>query len=146
VHNRSVASYETVVAHNVKALRGRADLNQDLVAERMRALGYEAWIRQTVANVEKGRRRLTAGEIHALAWALSTTTAALLNPIPDDKIVEFPAGGAISVYSVQQLTAGLNLGAVAWRGGGAEPVFIHIDGAADIPEAQRRHAEIEAER
>jgi transcriptional regulator with XRE-family HTH domain len=138
-------TYEDVLARNVAALRSRARLNQDLVAARMRALGYTSWLRQTVANVENGKRRLTGGEIHALAHVLGTTIRALMNASPDDKQVEFPSGDAISVYSVQMLTQGVNVGAVTWKDGGAEPEFIFVEGAADLPEAFRRHPGMEGQ-
>ena len=114
-------SYEDVLARNVAALRSRARLNQDLVAARMQALGYTAWLRQTVANVEKGKRRLTGGEVHALAWVLQTTIDSLVKPTPDDLVVDFPSGATISVASVRRSVDGLNDGAVGWDG--AEPVF-----------------------
>jgi hypothetical protein len=43
---------------------------QDLAA-RMQRLGYGAWLYQTVGNVERGKRRVTAEEV--LALALDTT-------------------------------------------------------------------------
>ena len=116
-------SYEDVIARNVAAMRGRARLNQEVVAARMRALGYTTWLRPTVANVERGKRRLTGGEIHALAWVLGTTIGALMSAISDDKVVEFPSGDAISAYSVQQMVVpGVNNGAVTWADDGVEPV------------------------
>ena len=73
----------------------------------MRALGYTSWHRQTMGNVERGERRLTAEEMFGRAHALQTTIAALMNPVPDDKVVEFPAGpaAAVSVWSVQQMVS-----------------------------------------
>jgi transcriptional regulator with XRE-family HTH domain len=114
-------SYEDVLARNVAALRTRERLNQELVAERMRALGYSSWLRQTVANVESGKRRLTGGEIHALAWVLETSVAALMRPSDDDKLVVFPAGDTIGAESVQRSAGGSNDGAVQWDG--ATPAF-----------------------
>jgi hypothetical protein len=111
-----MAPYEDVLARNVAALRSRARLNQELVAARMRALGYTAWLRQTVANVEKGKRRLTGGEIQALAWVLQTSVNALIMPSDDDVIVQFPSGGAIAVASVRRSVEGRNDGAVKWEG------------------------------
>jgi hypothetical protein len=114
-------TYEDVLARNASALRSRARLNQDLVAARMRALGYTAWLRQTVANVEKGKRRLTGAEMHALAWALQTNVRDLIWPSGDDVVIEFPSGGAIAVASVQRSVEGRNDGAVRWDGD--VPVF-----------------------
>jgi 8-oxo-dGTP pyrophosphatase MutT (NUDIX family) len=136
--------YEDVLARNAAGLRSRARLNQETVAARMRALGYKAWLRQTVANVEKGKRRLTGGEIHALAHALQTTIAALMLPAPDDRQVEFPSDEAISVWSVQQLVRGMNVGAVAWLGNGAVPMFQFVE-PANMADAELRRREIEGE-
>ena len=46
--------YGEVIARNIRAARSRLDANQENLAAHMRALGYLAWLRQTVANVEKG--------------------------------------------------------------------------------------------
>lgn len=145
VHSRTVAptSYDEVLRRNIRALRNRAGLNQALVVERMRSLGYSSWHRQTMGNIERGDRRVLAEEIFGLAHALDTTIAALMNPIPDDKIVEFPSGAAVSVWSVQELVVpGLNVGQVAWVGGGAEPEFYLVE-ATGMAEAALRRQEIE---
>ena len=114
-------TYEDVLARNASALRSRARLNQELVAARMRELGYTAWLRQTVANVEKGKRRLTGAEIHALAWALQTNVRDLVIPSDDDVVIEFPSGAGIAVASVRRSVEGRNDGAVRWDD--AVPVF-----------------------
>ena len=67
----------------------------------MRALGYEAWLHQTVGNVEKGKRRVTADEIFALSYALETSVAALMMPTEDDRGVEFPSGHSVGVTSAR---------------------------------------------
>ncbi|HWG60272.1 MAG TPA: helix-turn-helix transcriptional regulator [Streptosporangiaceae bacterium] len=118
-------TYEDVLARNVAALRTRARLNQAVVAARMRELGYTAWLRQTVANVENGKRRLTGGEIHALAWVLETNLLALLKPTEDDGVIEFPSGLPIGVVSVGRSIGGFNDRAVVWPEGGDKPV-IHV--------------------
>src|ERR1700733_14437651 len=92
-------SFGDVLARNLRAARSRRDLSQQAVAARMRALGYDAWLHQTVGNVEKGKRRVTADEILGLAWALDTTVNALLSPIEEDEAVSFPSGATIDVLS-----------------------------------------------
>lgn len=109
-------TYADVLARNIRAARSRADLSQQTVAARMRALGYEAWLYQTVGNVEKGRRRVTAEEIFALAYALETSVGALMAPVEDDKLVDFPSGAAIEVASARLSVQGRNDGAVQWDG------------------------------
>jgi 8-oxo-dGTP diphosphatase len=138
--------YADVLRRNIRSLRGRAGLNQGLVVERMRALGYTSWHRQTMGNVERGERRVTAEEIFGLAVALETTIAALMSPLPDDKVVEFPsAPEPVTVWSVQQLVHGMNVGLVAWRRGGAEPVYQLVE-PANMAEAELRRRAIESER
>ncbi len=85
-------NYGTVLAKNVRAARARKGLDQEPLAVRMRALGYSAWRRQTVASVEKANRRLTAEEILGLALALQTTIGALMEPAADDEFVSLPSG------------------------------------------------------
>ena len=61
------------------AERSRADIGPgSAFAERMRSLGFSAWIRQTVGTAERGRRRITAEEMVGLAQALGAPVAALL--------------------------------------------------------------------
>ena len=80
----------------------------------MRALGYEAWLHQTVGNVEKSKRRVTTDEILGLSYALETSVAALMMPTEDDKRVEFPAGHSVSVRSVRYSVLGYPDDSVRW--------------------------------
>jgi len=114
-------TYADVLARNIRAARSRADLSQQTVGARMRALGYEAWLYQTVGNVEKGRRRVTAEEIFGLAYALETSIGALMAPVEDDEVVDFPSGAEIEVASARLSVQGRNDGAVQWNG--EVPVF-----------------------
>ena len=115
-------TYGEVLARNTRAARSRIGLSQQRLAARMRALGYDAWLHQTVGNVENGKRRVTAEEILGLAESLETSVAALARPTDDDKLVEFPSGQSVTVEHVQRLVApGRNDGEVKWSGD--EPVF-----------------------
>jgi hypothetical protein len=87
----------------------------------MRALGYEAWLYQTVGNVEKGKRRVTAEEVLGLAEALETSVGRLLSPDEDDQSVGLLSGAVVSVAHVQLSVRGRNDGSVQWNGD--EPVF-----------------------
>lgn len=112
----SPTTYADVLARNVRAARSRAGLQQEPLAGRMRALGYGAWLRQTVANVEKGRRRLTAEEIFALSLCLQTSIAALMAPADEDKMVDLPSGDTVPIAFVQRLTRGYPGESVEWDG------------------------------
>lgn len=80
----------------------------------MRSLGYEAWLHQTVGNVEKGKRRVTADEIFGLSYALETSVAALMMPTEDDKGVELPSGHSVSVTPVRRSVLGYPDESVRW--------------------------------
>ena len=80
----------------------------------MRALGFSVWVRQTVARVEGGKRRLSAEEIFGLSYALETSVAALMMPSEDDKGVEFPSGQSVSVGSVRRSIVGYPDDSVRW--------------------------------
>lgn len=56
------------------------DLEQEHVAARMRDLGHN-WVRQTVSEVERGRRRVTATELFSLTLVLGATIGDLFDPI-----------------------------------------------------------------
>jgi len=98
--------YGEVIARNIRAARSRVDINQETLAGRMRALGYSAWLRQTVANVEKGRRRVTAEEVLGLALALETAMPDLMRPAAQDGDVVLPGGRLLAGVSVERLAGG----------------------------------------
>ena len=119
VHTQAMAptSYSNVLARNLRAARSRIGLGQESVAERMRALGYEAWLRQTVGATERGRRRPTAEEILGLALALETTIARTDGRSDQDDKMELPAEvHTIGAVSVERLAGrGVNDRSVTWR-------------------------------
>lgn len=91
----------------------------------MRALGFEAWAHQTVGNVEKAKRRVTAEEVHALAWVLETSVRSLITPGDGEEIVGLPSGAALFAPSVARSVDGVNDGAVTWDGD--KPVFASLE-------------------
>lgn len=108
--------YSVILGRNISAARGRAQLSQGTVAARMRALGHTQWQQQTVASTEKGRRRLMAEEVMALASVLDTSISALMRPTEDDDLVRFPSGAVISARSVALSAVAHNDHAVTWDG------------------------------
>ena len=111
-------TYGEILARNIRAARSRVDIGQENVAARMRALGYQAWIRQTVGATERGRRRPTAEEIAGLAFVLQTTIGRLMAPVDEDQAVELQHGGpAVSVNSVRLSVTGRSVvGEIEWDG------------------------------
>jgi hypothetical protein len=115
-------AYGQVLGRNVSAARGRLQMPQSALAERMRALGFP-WKQQTVAVVEKDKRRATAEEVLGLALALETTIARLMSAAEEENDVKLPGGQAIGAVSVERLAGrGVNDRAVTWDGN--FPVFI----------------------
>jgi transcriptional regulator with XRE-family HTH domain len=55
------------------------DLEQEHVAARMRDLGHN-WVQQTVSEVERGRRRVTATELVSLTLVLGASIGDLFDP------------------------------------------------------------------
>jgi transcriptional regulator with XRE-family HTH domain len=108
-------TYGEILARNIRAARSRVDIGQENVAVRMRALGFTAWIRQTVGATERGKRRPTAEEIAGLAVTLETTISRLMAPLDEDQVVELqPGGPAVTVGTVRMSAMGRNDGAVKW--------------------------------
>jgi len=70
-----------VFAYQLRTARLLGGLEQADVAERMARLGHP-WTRQTVGEVERGQRNVTAAELLAVALALGATVADLLDPRP----------------------------------------------------------------
>lgn len=114
-------TYADVLARNVRAARARGALEQELLAARMRSLGYSAWRRQTVASVEKGKRRLSAEEIFGLALALETNISSLLLPVPEDGPVVLPSGEELDRLDVSAMVLAADRRPVSWKDD--EPVF-----------------------
>ena len=100
--------YGEILARNIRAARSRVDIGQESVAARMRALGYEAWLRQTVGSTERGRRRPTAEEILGLAICLETTAQHLMSPLLQDGPVELPSGVSLAAGQVRSLIFGID--------------------------------------
>jgi transcriptional regulator with XRE-family HTH domain len=108
--------YADVLRRNFRAARAAADLSQADVGERMRSLGHASWLRQTMSTVEKGKRRITAEEVFALAYALDTSIARLIRPTEEDGWISFPSGMAVHITSVVGLARGVNDTAIRWNG------------------------------
>jgi transcriptional regulator with XRE-family HTH domain len=106
-------TYGAILAANIRGIRSRRGIGQEALAKRMRGLGHE-WVRQTVGATERGRRRVLAEEVAALAAALETTVTALMAPSPDDKLIEF-GGLELKVRSMQGLITGHNDHAIYWK-------------------------------
>lgn len=77
--NQTTAAIDKLFAANLRAERARAHISQHDLAVAMRAAGHD-WFTQTVSTVERGRRRIVANELPALAAALGTTVAVLVAP------------------------------------------------------------------
>jgi transcriptional regulator with XRE-family HTH domain len=137
------ALYATVLARNLRAARAATEpqLSQADVGERMSALGFTTWLRQTMSIVEQGKRRVTAEEIAALAIVLGTTVSRLMTAVPPaedgSQYFTFPAGPAIPE---RRLT--WNDGSVRWDGN--KPVPAPAPGPAEAAELDRFSARIRA--
>ncbi len=103
----SPTTYTDVLARNIRAARSRLGLSQADVVERMRALGFTAWHKPTLGNVERAQRRVQTEEILGLAACLETTTQRLMMPLWEDKWVQFPSGMAVRVGAVVGLVGGM---------------------------------------
>lgn len=114
--------YSSLLARNLRAARAAANLSQNDVGERMRKLGFTAWMRSTVSLAEQGKRRVTAEEVFALSYVLETTIIRLvIGPFDGDEWITFPAGTGVDVMSVAGSARGSRDGAVRWDGN--TPVF-----------------------
>jgi transcriptional regulator with XRE-family HTH domain len=91
-----------ILARNIAAARVRLGLDQKDLAERMRAVGWK-WVRQTVGEVENGRRRLSADEVLGLGACLETTVEQLMSPRKTDPPVELPSGEILASIQVMGL-------------------------------------------
>jgi transcriptional regulator with XRE-family HTH domain len=100
----------------MRAARSDRGLGQEQVAARMRALGFDTWLRQTVGQVERGKRRLVLDEVLALSLALQTTIAELIMPAADEETIELPNGQAVSVALIRHSIRGNRATDARWAG------------------------------
>jgi transcriptional regulator with XRE-family HTH domain len=108
-------SYDEIVAANIRAIRARAGLDQVVIVERMRALGFTTWHRQTMGKVERGERRLLGlDELNGLARALEVSLFELLKPPETATLVRFPSGDVIAAHSIAASLGAYNDQAVTW--------------------------------
>ena len=122
-----------ILAGNVAAARVRRRLQQQDLADRMRALGWK-WVRQTVGEVENNRRRLSAEEIYGLAEALEVSIPVLMTPSDPDGFVVFPNGKYIHNISLERLAGrGVNDHAVQWQDDGTPMFAAYLGRPVDDP-------------
>jgi transcriptional regulator with XRE-family HTH domain len=69
-----------VFGDNVHAIRRLKKMKQEDLSERMVSLGHPGWSRVTVSDVERAQRGTSIDELFALAIALETSVAKLLDP------------------------------------------------------------------
>jgi transcriptional regulator with XRE-family HTH domain len=85
-------AYASLVARNLRAARAAANLSQEDVGERMRALGFTSWVRSTMSLAEQGKRRVTAEEMVGLMVVFEVDLTALAYPPGDNQPVALPGG------------------------------------------------------
>jgi transcriptional regulator with XRE-family HTH domain len=102
-----------ILADNVAGERAARGLQQSDLADRMRSLGWK-WVRQTVGEVERGGRRLTAEELFGLAICLETTLQRLLEPPPRDEWVQLPSGESVAPGVLTDVARGRVPGDLSW--------------------------------
>jgi transcriptional regulator with XRE-family HTH domain len=112
-------TYAASLANNARVARVVKDLDQETVAARMRALGFSAWVRQTVQRIEREKRRLVAEEVLGLALALETSIYELLKP--EGELIQLPSGESIPGVDLEGLICGLADDLVTWEGN--KPIF-----------------------
>lgn len=124
-------TYGKALAGNISAARGRLRIGQDTVAARMRTLGYDNWIRQTVSRTERGERRVLAEEVVGLAIALQTSVWQLMTPWEDDEPIDLQPRGLREVPPayLRGLVRGPVYGSIVWDGD--KPSFVSRDQIAE---------------
>lgn len=114
-------AFSVIVGKSARGTRLARSLSQEQVAARMRAMGFSGWLRQTVGQVERGKRRLVVDEVLALSFALETSIAELIMPAADEQLIELPSGRTVSVAVVRHSIRGNRAAGFRWSGD--TPVF-----------------------
>ncbi len=113
----AVKTPEQMLAGNIAAARARRRLGQADLAARMRALGYR-WARQTVGDIEAGKRQLRAGELYGVSLALEIPVTTLVIPWADEgpmPEVVLPSG-LILTFSAQFRVSNVPRFPIMWEG------------------------------
>jgi len=79
-----------LIGDNIYSLRRAIGLTQAELAGAMQAIGFDTWLRQTVAETEAGRRDITVEELVAIAAFFEMPLRALL--ISPGSLIEMPDG------------------------------------------------------
>jgi len=132
-----------MLAGNIAAARARNRLQQSDLADRMRTLGFR-WVRQTVGEVEKGRRRVDIGELYGIALALDLPIATLVLPWADEgePTVRLPSGLVLE-FSLQFKIRSVPWAPILWDGNtlkGPGPVHEHASSLSPFAEPRRDDA------
>lgn len=94
------------------------DLEQEHVAARMRDLGHN-WVQQTVSEVERGRRRVTATELISLTLVLGASIGDLFDPIGRQIAADAQGRVRLDIKDLEALVCGHRRRAtVEWGGKG----------------------------
>jgi transcriptional regulator with XRE-family HTH domain len=115
-HQQFQVGGDEMPPHGPAGRQARDELEQAHVAARMRTLGHR-WVQQTVSEVERARRRVTAAELVSLTEVLGTTIAELLDP--HDQALAIDRNGDVQVEreDVEALVCGHKRRAVVeWHG------------------------------
>jgi transcriptional regulator with XRE-family HTH domain len=92
--------YSLVLAGNIAAIRIRLRLKQRDLAERMRALGWSKWSKQSVSELEADKRAIRAEELLALSIALETTVRVLTTAPVGTTAVKLPEGQPVGAQRI----------------------------------------------
>jgi transcriptional regulator with XRE-family HTH domain len=92
------------------------DYEQEHVAARMRDLGHN-WVRQTVSEVERGRRRVTATELFSLTLVLGASIGDLFDPLGRLIAADAKARVQLDRKDLEALVCGHRRRARVWWGG-----------------------------
>jgi transcriptional regulator with XRE-family HTH domain len=93
------------VARAIVQARKAAEISARELAERATALGHP-FTRDTVANLENGRKRIELADLLVIAAALNTSVLALLSPPPPEGTVELLPDQSMNTTQAEVLLLG----------------------------------------
>jgi len=91
---------DRLVGRNLRGIRDEAGLSQADVAEGMAAGGFPLWTKQTVADVERGTRKVSLDELAGLADVTECKLERLLSP--DDELSDEAERRARVLLGIEQ--------------------------------------------
>jgi transcriptional regulator with XRE-family HTH domain len=107
----TVVRVHEVAALTMRTLRLEYEMTQEGLAEAMRDLGFVAWKRITVAEIESFKRRLSLEELFGVAIVFGTDVVSMLSAYDKSEAIELNERHVLTAVWARVVVTGSDIGA-----------------------------------